>query len=330
MPRTRCPIPASRRLGRILRRRGLDGSALATAARGPDGAARLPALPHLSAYQHDVLAVLAAWLAWYPVPPGGVGVGAPNGSSTPSPSAAATLWGPRIRDWTVDDADAALATYGVAEVTGWLTPETDRIGDRPAMRAVLQAWVEAQANLQPPRGRWAIERLADAAVVGGLAIRLLPPRLVDLEISFQLRPEEWGNGYAAEAAGALIRWAFAQDIGELYAVALPSNTRTRRRCRSHSDQDALLAVLGEGDAHDGQGRREAAHVRPRTTGSWQLRQSSRPHGTHSGGRSARTHSGAQAATAGSASPRGGRWRPPACTRPRPHRTRPGRAAAPPS
>jgi len=48
-------------------------------------------------------------------------------------------------------------------VTGWLTPETDRIGDRQAMRAVLQAWVEAQAKLQPPRRRWAIERLTDAA-----------------------------------------------------------------------------------------------------------------------------------------------------------------------
>ena len=69
----------------------------------------------------------------------------------------------RIRDWTVRDADAALATYGVAEVTRWLTPETDRIGDRQAMRAVLQAWVEAQAKLQPPRRRWAIERLTDAA-----------------------------------------------------------------------------------------------------------------------------------------------------------------------
>jgi RimJ/RimL family protein N-acetyltransferase len=131
----------------------------------------------------------------------------------------------RIRPWTVDDADAALATYGVAEVTGWLTPETEQIGDRAAMRSVLQAWVEAQANLQPPRGRWAIERLADGAVIGGLAIRLLPPRLVDLEISYQLRPEEWGNGYATEAAGALIRWAFTQNIGELYAVAIPSNTR---------------------------------------------------------------------------------------------------------
>ena len=48
---------------------------------------------------------------------------------------------------------------------------------------------------------------------------------MDLEISFQLRPEEWGNGYATEAAGALVRWAFTQNIGELYAVALPTNTR---------------------------------------------------------------------------------------------------------
>ena len=38
---------------------------------------------------------------------------------------------------------------------------------------------------------------------------------MDLEISFQLRPEEWGNGYATEAAGPLVRWAFAQNIGEL-------------------------------------------------------------------------------------------------------------------
>jgi RimJ/RimL family protein N-acetyltransferase len=131
----------------------------------------------------------------------------------------------RVRPWMVDDAQAALATYGVADVSGWLTPATDRIGDLPAMRAVLQAWVEAQPNLPPPRGRWAIERLSDGVVVGGLAIRLLPPYEVDLEISFQLRPEEWGNGYAAEAAEALIQWAFTQNADELFAVAIPNNTR---------------------------------------------------------------------------------------------------------
>ncbi|MDN5857047.1 MAG: GNAT family N-acetyltransferase [Pseudonocardia sp.] len=131
----------------------------------------------------------------------------------------------RIRPWTVEDADAALATYGVADVTGWLTPATDRIGDRAAMRAVLHAWAESQPNLQPPRGRWAIERSADGEVVGGLAIRLLPPYEEDLEISFQLRPDAWGHGYATEAARELIAWAFTQDVDELFAVALPHNAR---------------------------------------------------------------------------------------------------------
>ncbi|MDN5916146.1 MAG: GNAT family N-acetyltransferase [Pseudonocardia sp.] len=129
-----------------------------------------------------------------------------------------------VRSWTLSDTEDALATYGVGDVTGWLTPATDRVGDAAAMRSVLAAWMEAQANLVPPRGRWAIERRADGVVVGGLAIRLLPPYEQDLEISFQLRPDAWGNGYATEAAAALIGWAFTHDEAEeLFAVALPDN-----------------------------------------------------------------------------------------------------------
>lgn len=53
---------------RILCRRGLDGLVLAAAARDPDGVAQLPARPQLSARQDEVLAVLTAWLSWYPAP----------------------------------------------------------------------------------------------------------------------------------------------------------------------------------------------------------------------------------------------------------------------
>ncbi len=130
-----------------------------------------------------------------------------------------------IRDWTVDDADAAHAIYGAEDVTHWLTPAMDRVGDIAAMRSVLHAWQEAQPNLPPPRGRWAIERKDDGTVVGGLGIRLLPPFEEDLELSWQLRPEAWGNGYATEAAQALMAWAFTQDTDELFAVARPNNTR---------------------------------------------------------------------------------------------------------
>jgi RimJ/RimL family protein N-acetyltransferase len=130
-----------------------------------------------------------------------------------------------IRDWSVDDADDALATYGPSDVAHWLTPAMDRVADVAAMRSVLQAWQEAQPNLLTPRGRWAVQRRDDNAVIGGLGIRLLPPYEEDLEVSWQLNPQVWGQGYATEAGLALIAWAFTQDIDELFAVTRPNNLR---------------------------------------------------------------------------------------------------------
>jgi len=130
-----------------------------------------------------------------------------------------------IRDWSVDDADAATSVYGAPEVTQWLTPVMEQVHDTAAMRSVLQAWGEAQPNQLPPAGRWAIERHSDRAVIGGLAIRLLPPYEEDLELSWQLSPDAWGNGYAVEAGRALTEWAFTKDIDELFAVVRPDNTR---------------------------------------------------------------------------------------------------------
>lgn len=130
-----------------------------------------------------------------------------------------------VREWRLDDAAAALAIYGTDKVIRWLTPAMGQVADEAAMEAVLQAWIEAQHNVPSPRGRWAVERREDGAVIGGLGIRLLPPYKEDLELSWQLRPEAWGHGYAAEAGRALAGWAFTQEIDELFAVARPANTR---------------------------------------------------------------------------------------------------------
>ena len=130
-----------------------------------------------------------------------------------------------IRDWSVEDADEAFDVYGSSEVAHWLTPAMQQVSDPQAMRSVLEAWVEAQPDLLTPAGRWAVLERDAEAIVGGLGLRRLPPYEQDIEISWQLRPAAWGNGYATEAARRLMAWAFTQDVDELFAVARPSNTR---------------------------------------------------------------------------------------------------------
>lgn len=130
-----------------------------------------------------------------------------------------------IREWELDDAEAALRVYGADEVAHWLTPEWQPVIDNSAMRSVLHAWIEAGPNLIPPAGRWAIVRKEDGELVGGLSLKLLPPFEEDFELTWALRPEVWGQGYATEASKAIIAWAFKQGIEEVFAVARPKNER---------------------------------------------------------------------------------------------------------
>lgn len=138
----------------------------------------------------------------------------------------------RIRDWSVEDTEAAFAIYGNPDVAAWLAPVMRRVTDVQAMRSVLEAWTEAQPNLTPPTGRWAIVRRSDNLVIGGLGLRLLPPYEEDIEIRWQVRPDEWGRGYATEAAKGLLGWAFTQDLDEVFAVARSSNARALATARN--------------------------------------------------------------------------------------------------
>lgn len=129
-----------------------------------------------------------------------------------------------LRPWVVDDASAALAAYGNAEVARWLVPAMDRVGDESAMRVILQQWVAEDARLTTPAGRWAIERRDDRALIGGATLLPLPPD-GEFEIGWQLQPASWGQGYATEVGRALARWAFDQGIEEVIAVVRPTNNR---------------------------------------------------------------------------------------------------------
>jgi RimJ/RimL family protein N-acetyltransferase len=129
-----------------------------------------------------------------------------------------------LRPWYIDDATAALASYGDDEVARWLTPAMDLVPDEAAMRLVLQQWVAENDRMLTPAGRWAVERREDGRVVGGVTLLPLPPD-DEYEIGWQLNRASWGYGYATEAGLALARWAFDQGLEQVIALVRPANAR---------------------------------------------------------------------------------------------------------
>ena len=135
-----------------------------------------------------------------------------------------------LRPWTIDDAAAALGSYGDSQVARWLVPTMDRVPDEAAMRLVLQQWIAEDARMTPPAGRWAVELREDRSLVGGATLLPLPPD-DEYEVGWQLRPDAWGHGYATETGQELARWAFEQGIEQVIAVVRPANPRATAMVR---------------------------------------------------------------------------------------------------
>jgi RimJ/RimL family protein N-acetyltransferase len=131
----------------------------------------------------------------------------------------------RLRPWTDDDVDAALAIFGQREVARWLTPALPRVVDRDDMRRLLARWITEHDEAGLPLGHWALEILGSRLVIGAVALLPLPPGCTDLEIGWQITPSAWGHGYGAEAGHAVAHQAFANGVSEVFAVVRSGNTR---------------------------------------------------------------------------------------------------------
>lgn len=79
----------------------------------------------------------------------------------------------------------------------------------------------------PPYGVWAIE-VRGTGVLAGTVILLPMPRSDGsdsggVEVGWHLHPEEWGRGYATEAARGAIERGFAAGLTRILAVVQPGN-----------------------------------------------------------------------------------------------------------
>lgn len=130
-----------------------------------------------------------------------------------------------LRSWRDGDRAAFHAICSDPRVMATLGPimtraESDALIDRVAAREVEAGYTF-----------WAVERRADAALIGWCG--LLPggadtPIAEDVEIGWRLGGDHWGQGYAREAAQASLDWGWANlPAAHIAAITSVGNARSR-------------------------------------------------------------------------------------------------------
>ena len=142
-----------------------------------------------------------------------------------------------VRDWQPEDAPRMLDMYSRDEVVRFLgsvpTPMTSlQMAGERVERARLRNAEEREAG--SPCGWWAVE-VRDTGVVAGTValVQVAGSREPDapVEVAWALHPDSQGQGYATEAARAVVDRAHAAGIGELLALTDPANTASQAVCR---------------------------------------------------------------------------------------------------
>ena len=123
------------------------------------------------------------------------------------------------------DRDAIAAINGDPRVGDWLggvqtREQSDAMVDRVRDHISRKGW-----------GFWVVERKADRAVIGMTGLMAmhddLPPGPA-IEIGWRLAADNWGQGYATEAAQAALGWGFVTlDPPEVIAITADTNLRSQ-------------------------------------------------------------------------------------------------------
>ena len=157
-----------------------------------------------------------------------------------------------VRDWTLDDADRLLDTYSRPDVVRFLgsaprlMDSADTARER-IDRALTRNGEDRAAGL--PTGWWAVELTETGVVVGTVA--LVPvdgsrDPAAQVEVAWTLHPDSQGNGYATEAARAVLGRGHAAGLSEILALTDPANLPSQAVCRRLD-----LALTGTSEAYYG-------------------------------------------------------------------------------
>lgn len=141
-----------------------------------------------------------------------------------------------LRRWTFSDADFCFDMYSRWEVQRFIGTVPRAMEERGDAVKRIARWRELD---DPVLGIWAIEVTGTDDLVGTLLLKSIPASggddplepSGDIEIGWHLHPDAWGNGYAAEAARAVLAHAFESGLDRVVAVTNPANGASQRVAR---------------------------------------------------------------------------------------------------
>lgn len=129
-----------------------------------------------------------------------------------------------LRPYAETDLDGLHAIYSDEDVARWLYygPSTLEESRRKLARKI------AGSELTEEHGLSAAVTLRDGTYVGDVVLFYGSVEHKTVEIGFSFDPRHQGNGYAPEAARALVGWAFAQGFHRVIGRLEPRNTASAR------------------------------------------------------------------------------------------------------
>ncbi len=133
----------------------------------------------------------------------------------------------RARPWSLEtDVDAVIRMYSEPEVVRFIG--TELIETSEAARHFVQFRIDRTLELGGTYGSWALIERASGELVGNILLKPLPGKkrvpTEHIEIGWHLARPTWGQGYATEAAHAMVERGFGElGLERIVAVTEPAN-----------------------------------------------------------------------------------------------------------
>ncbi len=128
-----------------------------------------------------------------------------------------------LRPFRASDAEAWHAIWGDPEVIWWGASES-----LEKSRAGLERLIAKEREWPAGIGWLAVSRKGEDEIIGDVLLQQAP-FAPGIEIGWHFRRHAWGQGYATEAARAVLERAFAEGALErVYAIVALENPRSLR------------------------------------------------------------------------------------------------------